>query len=109
VNKAEEQRRAEDLRKKLQGPPLLLPPNAWDVMSACLHTAAGLAPITTTYPGITRSLGYPDGKRSSKRGSRSHTEEYTDGKGEQLSRQHGPVGRHFFPRFRDQSLPAPRP
>ena len=75
-------------------------------MSACVLTAADLAPIATTYPGVTRPLGYPDGKRSSKRGSRSHTEEYADGKGEQLSRQHGPVGRHFFPRFRDQSLPS---
>jgi hypothetical protein len=85
TNKPEEQRRAEDLRKKLQGPPFAAPTKCLGPDEGVL-TAAYLAPIATTYPGVTRSLGYPDGKRSSKRGSRSHTEEYADGKGEQLGR-----------------------
>ena len=72
-------------------------------------TAAYLAPIATTYPGVTRSLGYPDGKRSSKRGSRSHTEEYADGKGDNLVASTAPSDGTFSRASATKASPAPRP
>jgi len=43
--------------------PILVLPNAWDVMSARLVEEAGARAIATTSAGIAWSLGYPDGQK----------------------------------------------
>lgn len=44
----------------------LVLPNAWDVASARIFEAAGVAAIATTSAGIAFSLGYPDGEKISR-------------------------------------------
>ncbi len=42
--------------------PILLVPNAWDVLSARLFVAAGFDALATTSGGVAWALGYPDGE-----------------------------------------------
>lgn len=44
-------------------PPMLVLPNAWDVVSARLFQLEGFKAIGTTSAGIAATLGYPDGQR----------------------------------------------
>jgi 2-methylisocitrate lyase-like PEP mutase family enzyme len=48
------------------GPPILLLPNAWDVISARMFEEAGFRAIATTSAGIAFTLGYPDGQKISR-------------------------------------------
>lgn len=59
--------KAELFRKLHQGPKLLLLINAWDVASARILEASGVAAIATTSAGVAASLGYPDGQQISRR------------------------------------------
>src|SRR6201984_1669001 len=60
MNRAEQPQQAELFRNKHRGPRLLLPPNAWDAMSARVFVAAGFDAIATTSGGVAWSLGYAD-------------------------------------------------
>src|ERR1700755_230577 len=53
---------AEAFRAMDRGP-LLLPPNAWDAMSARQFEAAGFPAIATTSGGVAWALGYADGEK----------------------------------------------
>ena len=55
--------RAETLRRLHQGPPILVLPNVWDVVTARIVEAAGFAALATTSAGVAFALGYPDGER----------------------------------------------
>jgi 2-methylisocitrate lyase-like PEP mutase family enzyme len=45
---------------------ILVLPNAWDAMSACIFARAGFPAIATTSAGVAAVLGYPDGEVISK-------------------------------------------
>ena len=45
-----------------KGPGILVLPNAWDAISACVMAEAGFAAIATTSGGCAHSLGYADGE-----------------------------------------------
>jgi len=45
-----------------KGPGILVLPNAWDAISACLIAEAGFGAIATTSGGCAHSLGYADGE-----------------------------------------------
>jgi 2-methylisocitrate lyase-like PEP mutase family enzyme len=55
--------KADAFRLMHQGPPILLLPNAWDVVSARLFVKAGARAIASTSAGIAATLGYPDGEK----------------------------------------------
>jgi 2-methylisocitrate lyase-like PEP mutase family enzyme len=55
--------KADAFRSMHQAPPILVLPNAWDVVSARLFVKAGAKAIATTSAGIAVSLGYPDGEK----------------------------------------------
>jgi 2-methylisocitrate lyase-like PEP mutase family enzyme len=57
-------RLAEAFRKRHQGPPLLLLPNAWDAMSARIFEAAGFEAVATTSGGVAWALGFADGEQA---------------------------------------------
>jgi 2-methylisocitrate lyase-like PEP mutase family enzyme len=59
-------KKAETLRKLHGGPRVLVLPNAWDVVSACVIEEIGYPAIATTSAGVAFSLGYPDGQRISR-------------------------------------------
>jgi len=48
-----------------QTPPILVLPNAWDVISAKIFEAEGFQALATTSAGVAATLGYPDGERMS--------------------------------------------
>jgi len=48
-----------------QTPPILVLPNAWDVISARIFESEGFQAIATTSAGVAATLGYPDGQRMS--------------------------------------------
>ncbi len=50
-----------------RGPEILVLPNAWDCVSACLFEQAGFPALATTSGGIAAQRGYPDGQRISRR------------------------------------------
>jgi len=58
-------RKAIEFRALHRPPPILLLPNAWDVVSARLFEIEGFRAIGTTSAGIATTLGYPDGQRMS--------------------------------------------
>jgi 2-methylisocitrate lyase-like PEP mutase family enzyme len=58
--------KAEAFRAMHQNPPILLLPNAWDVVSARIFVKAGARAIATTSAGIAFTLGYPDGEKVSR-------------------------------------------
>ncbi len=64
VSTSEQRQRADDFRKLHRTPPILLLPNAWDLMSARLFEAAGFPAIATTSGGLAWALGYPDGEHA---------------------------------------------
>lgn len=45
-----------------EGPGILVLPNAWDAISACVMVEAGFGAIATTSGGCAHSLGYADGE-----------------------------------------------
>lgn len=59
--------KAEELRKLHHGPEVLILPNIWDVVGACIVEAAGAKAIATSSAAIAFALGYPDGERISRR------------------------------------------
>ena len=64
MNKPEQATLAERFRAMHQAPPLLLLPNAWDAISACMIEAEGFRAIATTSAGVCWALGYPDGEKA---------------------------------------------
>jgi 2-methylisocitrate lyase-like PEP mutase family enzyme len=63
MNKSEQVKRAQTLRA-LHRPPILLLPNAWDLMSARIFAGAGYPAIATTSGGVAWALGYADGEKT---------------------------------------------
>jgi 2-methylisocitrate lyase-like PEP mutase family enzyme len=59
----QQRERAEILRRLHQGPPILVLPNVWDVVTARIVEASGFAALATTSAGVAFALGYPDGER----------------------------------------------
>jgi 2-methylisocitrate lyase-like PEP mutase family enzyme len=55
--------KAELLRKLHGGPEVLVVPNAWDAISACVIEAEGFPVIATTSLGMAAVLGYLDGEQ----------------------------------------------
>ena len=58
--------KAEAFRAMHNSRPILLLPNAWDVVSARIFVKAGARAIATTSAGIASALGYPDGEKVSR-------------------------------------------
>src|SRR6478609_2783242 len=58
--------KANKFRQLHHGPKALVLPNIWDVSSARVLEAAGIAAIATTSAGIAFALGYPDGEQISR-------------------------------------------
>jgi 2-methylisocitrate lyase-like PEP mutase family enzyme len=58
--------KAEAFRAMHTSGPILLLPNAWDVVSARIFVKAGARAIATTSAGIAFALGYPDGEKVSR-------------------------------------------
>ncbi|MHC4695934.1 MAG: isocitrate lyase/PEP mutase family protein [Planctomycetota bacterium] len=65
MTKDEQRRTAEEFLKLHNAPPILVLPNAWDVVSARLFELEGFKAIGTTSAGISATLGYPDGEQIS--------------------------------------------
>ena len=65
MNRREQRRRAEVFRGLHEAPPILVLPNAWDVVSARIFELEGFKAIGTTSAGIAATLGYPDGQQMS--------------------------------------------
>jgi len=61
----EQQRRAAAFLAMHRAPPILVLPNAWDVISARIFETEGFQALATTSAGISATLGYPDGERMS--------------------------------------------
>jgi 2-methylisocitrate lyase-like PEP mutase family enzyme len=61
---SEQVRRAQTLRALHRPPPILLLPNAWDLMSARIFADAGYPAIATTSGGVAWALGYADGEKT---------------------------------------------
>jgi 2-methylisocitrate lyase-like PEP mutase family enzyme len=58
-----QRQKAETFLRLHQGAKLLVLPNAWDVISACIFEQAGFSAIGTTSNAIAASLGYQDGEQ----------------------------------------------
>ena len=54
------QQKTSTFRQLHQGPPILVLPNAGDVLSAKIFSALGFPAIATTSAGVANCLGYPD-------------------------------------------------
>jgi 2-methylisocitrate lyase-like PEP mutase family enzyme len=54
--------KAERLRVLHRAPPILVLPNAWDVVSAVLFARRGFPAVATTSASVAWTLGYPDGE-----------------------------------------------
>ena len=66
MDKKEQARRAEVLRKLHQGPRILVFPNVWDAVSARIIEELGYPAIATSSAAVAFALGYPDGERISR-------------------------------------------
>src|ERR1043166_2817316 len=66
MDKREQARKAEALKKLHGGGKILVLPNAWDVSSARVLEELGYPAIATTSAGVAFSFGYPDGQRISR-------------------------------------------
>jgi 2-methylisocitrate lyase-like PEP mutase family enzyme len=55
--------RGRRLRDLHDGPPILMLPNAWDVVSARLFERLGFPAVATTSAAVAWALGYPDGEK----------------------------------------------
>jgi len=64
MDKSEQVKRAQTLRSLHRPPPILLLPNAWDLMSARIFAEAGYPAIATTSGGVAWALGYADGEKT---------------------------------------------
>jgi 2-methylisocitrate lyase-like PEP mutase family enzyme len=64
MDKSEQVKRAQTLRALHRPPPILLLPNAWDLMSARIFADAGYPAIATTSGGVAWALGYADGEKT---------------------------------------------
>jgi 2-methylisocitrate lyase-like PEP mutase family enzyme len=64
MDKSEQVNRAQILRALHRPPPILLLPNAWDLMSARIFADAGYPAIATTSGGVAWALGYADGEKT---------------------------------------------
>lgn len=62
MNKTQQMEMATSFLARHRTPPILLLPNAWDVLSARLFVAAGFDVLATTSGGVAWALGYPDGE-----------------------------------------------
>jgi 2-methylisocitrate lyase-like PEP mutase family enzyme len=67
VTKDEQERKAEAFLALHSAPPILVLPNAWDVVSAKVFQLEGFKAVGTTSAGIAATLGYADGQRMSLR------------------------------------------
>lgn len=67
MRKTEQKRRAERLAAMHREPGIVVLPNAWDVISACMLVEAGYKAIATTSGGCAFSLGYADGEHIPRR------------------------------------------
>jgi len=65
MTRDEQKAKAERFLALHRAPPLLVLPNAWDVVGARLFQLHGFKAIGTTSAGIAATLGYPDGQRMS--------------------------------------------
>ncbi|HET9318179.1 MAG TPA: isocitrate lyase/phosphoenolpyruvate mutase family protein, partial [Bryobacteraceae bacterium] len=63
MDKQEQGRKAEELRRLHGGPRMLVLPNAWDAASARVMEELGYPAIASTSAGVAFALGYPDGQR----------------------------------------------
>jgi 2-methylisocitrate lyase-like PEP mutase family enzyme len=64
MEKSEQIKRAQTLRALHKTPPILLLPNAWDLISARIFADAGYPAIATTSGGVAWALGYADGEKT---------------------------------------------
>jgi 2-methylisocitrate lyase-like PEP mutase family enzyme len=64
MEKSEQVKRAQTLRALHRPPPILLLPNAWDLMSARIFADADYPAIATTSGGVAWALGYADGEKT---------------------------------------------
>jgi 2-methylisocitrate lyase-like PEP mutase family enzyme len=64
MDKSEQVKRAQTLRALHRAPPILLLPNAWDLISARIFADAGYPAIATTSGGVAWALGYADGEKT---------------------------------------------
>ena len=64
MEKSEQIKRAQTLRALHRPPPILLLPNAWDLISARIFADAGYPAIATTSGGVAWALGYADGEKT---------------------------------------------
>jgi len=64
MEQSEQVKRAHALRALHRPPPILLLPNAWDLMSARIFADAGYPAIATTSGGVAWALGYADGEKT---------------------------------------------
>jgi 2-methylisocitrate lyase-like PEP mutase family enzyme len=62
MNRDTQRARAEAFRAMHERSRILVLPNAWDAMSACVIEQAGARAIATTSAGVAFSAGYPDGE-----------------------------------------------
>ena len=67
MRKSEQKKRAETFAAMHEGNELLVLPNAWDAISACVLVEAGFAAVATTSGGCAFALGYRDGENISLR------------------------------------------
>ncbi len=64
MEKAEQRKRAEDFAVMHRGDGILVLPNAWDAISACVLVDAGFDAVATTSGGCAFALGYCDGEKT---------------------------------------------
>jgi 2-methylisocitrate lyase-like PEP mutase family enzyme len=67
MRKTEQKRRAERFAAMHRGDRILVLPNAWDVISACVLVDAGFQAVATTSGGCAFALGYCDGEKIPRR------------------------------------------
>ncbi|UCG33979.1 MAG: isocitrate lyase/phosphoenolpyruvate mutase family protein [Phycisphaerales bacterium] len=67
MTRDEQERKAKTFLALHCAPPILVLPNAWDVVSAKIFQLEGFKAVGTTSAGIAATLGYPDGQRMSLR------------------------------------------
>lgn len=67
MRKSEQKKRAEIFAAMHEGDELIVLPNAWDAISACVLVEAGFAAVATTSGGCAFALGYRDGENISLR------------------------------------------
>jgi 2-methylisocitrate lyase-like PEP mutase family enzyme len=64
MNESEQKKRAQAFAAMHEGDDILVLPNAWDAISACVLVDAGFAAVATTSGGCAFALGYCDGEKT---------------------------------------------